>query len=50
MNRTDGGRWDEHRRIGPHGYHEQITRFVCVEGWSAIAWWAGLTFDDLLRA
>ena len=22
--------------------HEQITRFVCVEGWSAIAWWAGL--------
>jgi DMSO/TMAO reductase YedYZ molybdopterin-dependent catalytic subunit len=30
--------------------HEQITRFVCVEGWSAIAWWAGLRFDDLLRA
>jgi DMSO/TMAO reductase YedYZ molybdopterin-dependent catalytic subunit len=30
--------------------HEQITRFVCVEGWSAIAWWAGLKFDDLLRA
>ena len=30
--------------------HEQITRLVCVEGWSAIAWWAGLTFDDLLRA
>src|SRR5882724_315907 len=23
---------------------------VCVEGWSAIAWWAGLRFDDLLRA
>src|SRR5262249_41869340 len=22
--------------------HEQITRLVCVEGWSAIAWWAGL--------
>jgi hypothetical protein len=22
----------------------------CVEGWSAIAWWAGLRFDDLLRA
>jgi len=21
--------------------HEQITRLVCVEGWSAIAWWAG---------
>jgi DMSO/TMAO reductase YedYZ molybdopterin-dependent catalytic subunit len=30
--------------------HEEITRFVCVEGWSAIAWWAGLRFDDLLHA
>jgi len=30
--------------------HEQITRLVCVEGWSAITWWAGLRFDDLLRA
>jgi DMSO/TMAO reductase YedYZ molybdopterin-dependent catalytic subunit len=30
--------------------HEQITRLVCVEGWSAIAWWAGLRFDDLLGA
>jgi DMSO/TMAO reductase YedYZ molybdopterin-dependent catalytic subunit len=30
--------------------HEQITRFVCVEGWNAIAWWAGMRFDDLLRA
>jgi DMSO/TMAO reductase YedYZ molybdopterin-dependent catalytic subunit len=29
---------------------EQITRLVCVEGWSAIAWWAGLRFADLLRA
>jgi len=29
---------------------EQITRLVCVEGWSAIAWWAGLRFEDLLRA
>ena len=29
--------------------HEQVTRLVCVEGWSAIAWWAGLRFDDLLR-
>src|SRR5467141_1588827 len=28
---------------------EQITRLVCIEGWSAIAWWAGLRFDDLLR-
>jgi DMSO/TMAO reductase YedYZ molybdopterin-dependent catalytic subunit len=30
--------------------HEQITRLVCVEGWSAIASWAGLRFYDLLRA
>jgi hypothetical protein len=30
--------------------HEQITRLVCVEGWSAVAWWAGLKFDDLLHA
>jgi len=30
--------------------HEQITRLVCVEGWSAVAWWAGLRFDDLRRA
>jgi DMSO/TMAO reductase YedYZ molybdopterin-dependent catalytic subunit len=30
--------------------HDQITRFVCVEGWSAIAWWSGLRFGDLLRA
>jgi DMSO/TMAO reductase YedYZ molybdopterin-dependent catalytic subunit len=30
--------------------HEQTTRLVCVEGWSAIAWWAGVRFDDLLRA
>jgi DMSO/TMAO reductase YedYZ molybdopterin-dependent catalytic subunit len=30
--------------------HEQITRLVCVEGWSAVAWWTGRRFDDLLRA
>src|SRR5579863_9099068 len=30
--------------------HEQVTRLVCVEGWSAIASWAGMRFDDLLRA
>jgi DMSO/TMAO reductase YedYZ molybdopterin-dependent catalytic subunit len=30
--------------------HEQITRLVCVEGWSAIAGWAGLRFGDLLQA
>jgi DMSO/TMAO reductase YedYZ molybdopterin-dependent catalytic subunit/thiosulfate reductase cytochrome b subunit len=32
----------------PH--REQITRLCCVEGWSAIAWWGGLRFADLLRA
>ena len=30
--------------------HEQITRLVCVEGWSAIAGWAGFRFDNLLTA
>src|SRR6202035_4598948 len=30
--------------------HEQITRLVCVEGWRAIAWRAGLRFDELFRA
>jgi DMSO/TMAO reductase YedYZ molybdopterin-dependent catalytic subunit len=29
--------------------HEQITRLVCVEGWSAIAWWAGIRFEDFLH-
>jgi DMSO/TMAO reductase YedYZ molybdopterin-dependent catalytic subunit len=29
---------------------DQITRLICVEGWSAIAWWSGLRFDDLIRA
>ncbi len=29
---------------------EQTTRLVCVEGWSAIAWWGGLRFADLLAA
>ncbi|HTR97989.1 MAG TPA: molybdopterin-dependent oxidoreductase [Candidatus Acidoferrales bacterium] len=28
----------------------QVTRLVCVEGWSAIAWWGGLRFADLLAA
>ena len=30
--------------------HDEITRLVCVEGWSAIAWWSGLRFDELLHA
>jgi DMSO/TMAO reductase YedYZ molybdopterin-dependent catalytic subunit len=33
-----------------HQVHDQITRLVCVEGWSAISWWSGLRFDDLLHA
>src|SRR5215475_7920203 len=36
--------------FGSFQLHEQITRLVCVEGWSAIAWWAGPRLDDLLRA
>lgn len=30
--------------------HEEITRFVCVEGWSEIAWWSGIRFADLMQA
>lgn len=29
---------------------DQVTRLCCVEGWSAIAWWGGLRFSDLLAA
>jgi DMSO/TMAO reductase YedYZ molybdopterin-dependent catalytic subunit len=31
-------------------FHEQVTRLVCVEGWSGIAWWGGIRFADLLAA
>lgn len=31
-------------------YRDQITRLCCVEGWSAIAWWGGLRFADLIAA
>ncbi|MEO5989004.1 MAG: molybdopterin-dependent oxidoreductase [Candidatus Eisenbacteria bacterium] len=31
-------------------FHEQVTRLVCVEGWSAVAWWGGIRFADLLKA
>ena len=41
---------DVRKLMNRFSVHEQITRLVCVEGWSAIAWWAGLKFDDLLRA
>jgi DMSO/TMAO reductase YedYZ molybdopterin-dependent catalytic subunit len=29
---------------------DQVTRLCCVEGWSAVAWWAGLRFADFLNA
>jgi DMSO/TMAO reductase YedYZ molybdopterin-dependent catalytic subunit len=39
------------RRAAVHGAHgKRNGQLVCVEGWSAIAWWAGLRFDDLFRA
>jgi DMSO/TMAO reductase YedYZ molybdopterin-dependent catalytic subunit len=31
-------------------FREQVTRLVCVEGWSAVAWWGGIRFADLLSA
>jgi len=30
--------------------HEQVTRLVCVEGWSGVAWWGGIRFAEFLRA
>jgi DMSO/TMAO reductase YedYZ molybdopterin-dependent catalytic subunit len=41
---------DIRKLLNRFSMHEQITRLVCVEGWSAIAWWSGLRFDDLLHA
>ncbi len=32
------------------GRHDQVTRLVCVEGWSMIAGWGGLRFADFLDA
>lgn len=32
------------------GFHEMVTRLVCVEGWSAVAWWGGIRFADFLAA
>ncbi len=32
------------------GRRDQVTRLVCVEGWSMIAGWGGLRFADFLRA
>jgi DMSO/TMAO reductase YedYZ molybdopterin-dependent catalytic subunit len=39
-----------HDLLGRFNIHDQVMRLVCVEGWSAIAWWGGPRFSDLLRA
>ncbi|HKA24999.1 MAG TPA: molybdopterin-dependent oxidoreductase [Candidatus Eisenbacteria bacterium] len=36
--------------LGRFHLAEQVTRLVCVEGWSAVAWWKGIRFADLVRA
>jgi DMSO/TMAO reductase YedYZ molybdopterin-dependent catalytic subunit len=36
--------------LGRFALHDQITRLVCVEGWSAVAWWSGFRFGDLVHA
>lgn len=41
---------DINRLVAHYARHDQVTRLVCVEGWSAIAWWGGLRFADLLHA
>jgi DMSO/TMAO reductase YedYZ molybdopterin-dependent catalytic subunit len=38
---------DLERRLARVG---QVTRLVCVEGWSAVAWWGGFRFADFLAA
>jgi DMSO/TMAO reductase YedYZ molybdopterin-dependent catalytic subunit len=30
--------------------YEQVTRLVCVEGWSSVAWWGGIRFAELIQA
>ncbi|MBN4666122.1 molybdopterin-dependent oxidoreductase [Pandoraea nosoerga] len=37
------------RRFAAPRMVDQITRHVCVEGWSAIGRWGGVTFADFLR-
>lgn len=32
------------------GRYDEVTRMVCVEGWSMIAGWGGLRFADFLKA
>ena len=42
---------DIHTLVGRYGgRHDQVTRLVCVEGWSMIAGWGGLRFADFLEA
>jgi len=36
--------------LGRFPHHEQVTRLICVEGWSAVAWWGGIRFADVLAA
>jgi hypothetical protein len=36
--------------IARYGRKEQVTRLVCVEGWSVIGWWSGLAYTDFLDA
>jgi DMSO/TMAO reductase YedYZ molybdopterin-dependent catalytic subunit len=36
--------------MGRFPHVEQVTRLVCVEGWSAVAWWGGIRFADVLAA
>lgn len=31
-------------------FYQQVTRLVCVEGWSAITWWGGIRFADFMKA
>lgn len=35
---------------GRFPFFEQVTRLVCVEGWSGVAWWGGIRFSDFLAA
>ena len=42
---------DIHTLIAQNGgRQDQVTRLVCVEGWSQIAGWGGLRFADFLKA
>lgn len=38
------------RLLERFAFRDQVTRLVCVEGWSAVAWWGGIRFADFLEA